>query len=64
MCILKEIRHKGGIIYVITNTLNEKIDAWIEAHREELIADIQAFARIRSVSRADLAEPGAPFGPD
>ena len=38
--------------------------AWIDAHAEEMIADLQAFARIRSVSRADLAAPGAPFGPE
>ena len=29
--------------------------AWIDAHAEEMIADLQAFTRIRSVSRADLA---------
>ena len=29
-----------------------------------MIADLQAFTRIRSVSRADLAAPGAPFGPE
>ena len=38
--------------------------AWIDAHAEEMIADLQAFTRIRSVSRADLAAPGAPFGPE
>ena len=37
--------------------------AWIDAHAEEMIADLQAFTRIRSVSRSDLAAPGAPFGP-
>ena len=41
-----------------------KAEEWIAAHREEYIAELQAIARIPSVSRADLAQPGAPFGPD
>lgn len=41
-----------------------RADAWIAAHREEYIAELQGIARIPSVSRADLAQPGAPFGPD
>ena len=41
-----------------------RADAWITDHREEYIAELQAIARIPSVSRADLAAPGAPFGPD
>ncbi len=44
--------------------LLEKADAWIAAHKEEYITEIQGLARIPSVSRADLAQPGAPFGPD
>ena len=40
------------------------IERWIEEHTEEYIADVQAFCRIPSVSRADLARPNAPFGPD
>lgn len=44
--------------------LLEKADAWIDAHREEYIREIQILSRIPSVSRADLAEPGAPFGPE
>ncbi|MBQ4592370.1 MAG: Sapep family Mn(2+)-dependent dipeptidase [Clostridia bacterium] len=44
--------------------LLEKADAWIAAHKEEFISEIQGLVRIPSVSRADLAEPGAPFGPD
>lgn len=39
-------------------------EEWIAAHRGEYIAELQAIARIPSVSRADLAQPGAPFGPD
>lgn len=41
-----------------------KAEAWIAAHREDYITELQAIARIPSVSRADLAAPGAPFGPD
>ena len=40
----------------------EKIQPWIDSHAEEMIEEIQRFCRIRSVSRADLAEEGAPFG--
>ena len=41
-----------------------KAEKWIAAHREEYITELQSIARIPSVSRADLAQPGAPFGPD
>lgn len=41
-----------------------RAEEWIAAHREEYITELQAIARIPSVSRADLAAPGAPFGPD
>ena len=41
-----------------------RADNWIAAHREEYIAEVQGISRIPSVSRADLAQPGAPFGPD
>lgn len=44
--------------------LRKKFNEWLEANRENIIADIQAFARIRSVSRADLAQGNAPFGPE
>ena len=40
----------------------KQAQAWIDAHAEEMIEEVQRFARIRSVSRADLAEEGAPFG--
>jgi len=46
------------------NELLARADEWIAAHREEYIAELQMIARIPSVSRADLAQPGAPFGPD
>ena len=47
-----------------TQMIRQTARAWLDAHAEEMIADLQAFTRIRSVSRADLAQPGAPFGPE
>ena len=44
--------------------ITERMNAWIDEHAEELIAELQAFARVPSVSRADLAEENAPFGKD
>lgn len=51
--------------------MNEKMtgllrqtEEWIEAHRDEFVSELQGMTRIPSVSRADLAQPGAPFGPD
>ena len=44
--------------------LREAAEGWLEAHAEEMTVELQGFARIRSVSRADLAAPGAPFGPE
>jgi len=41
-----------------------KAGQWIEEHKQEFIEELQGLARIPSVSRADLAQPGAPFGPD
>ena len=41
-----------------------RAEEWIAVHRKEYIAELQGIARIPSVSRADLAQPGAPFGPD
>ena len=46
------------------STFIAKAQEWIAAHKEEIIAELQGFARIRSVSRTDLAQPGAPFGPE
>ena len=45
-------------------TLIKQAEAWIEAHKDEFISEIQGLVRYPSVSRADLAAPGAPFGPD
>lgn len=44
--------------------LLRRTEDWIEAHRAEFITELQALTRVPSVSRADLAEEGAPFGPD
>lgn len=45
----------------ITNVAR-RADQWLEAHREELIREIQAMVRIPSVSCPGEAKPGAPFG--
>ncbi|MDO4739744.1 MAG: Sapep family Mn(2+)-dependent dipeptidase, partial [Eubacteriales bacterium] len=49
---------------LLDEKLYAKICEWVDAHKEEYIADLQSFCRIKSVSREDLAEPGAPFGKD
>ena len=46
------------------NEFRKKITAWAAENTDKMVADIQAFARIRSVSRADLAQENAPFGPE
>lgn len=37
-------------------------EKWLKDHKDEMVADLASFVRIRSVSRSDLASPGAPFG--
>ena len=37
-------------------------EQWLIDHKQEMINDLAEFVSQRSVSRADLAEPGAPFG--
>lgn len=44
--------------------LLKKAQAWASAHRDEYIDELRGLVRFPSVSRADLAAPGAPFGPD
>ena len=44
--------------------LLSKATAWIEAHKEEYISEVQGVSRIPSVSKAEEAQPGAPFGTD
>lgn len=46
------------------HAFRQKSAQWLRDHAEEMVADVQAFSRIRSVSRADLAQEGAPFGPE
>ena len=43
--------------------LDAKIDAYLDAHWEDMVADIDALVRIPSVEEQDKAEAGAPFGP-
>ena len=42
----------------------EALDAYLEAHGEEMIADIAALVAIPSVEDLDAAAPGAPWGPE
>ena len=44
-----------------TNILSDA-RKWLENHKNEMIRDLREFVSIRSVSRADLAGEGAPFG--
>lgn len=41
-----------------------EIEAWLAEHREEMIEELKRWVSIPSVSRADLAAEGAPYGPD
>ena len=41
-----------------------RADAWIAEHKQEFLDELVAMTRIPSVSRADLAQENAPFGPD
>jgi len=40
------------------------LDKWLEEHKEEMIEELGKWVNHPSVSRADLAAPGAPYGPD
>jgi len=40
-----------------------RIDAWLSQHIPALITDLADWIAIPSISRADLAQPGAPYGP-
>ncbi len=48
----------------MNQNIAEKMNLWIDQHTEEMVALLQDFARIPSISRADLAEENAPFGAD
>ena len=38
------------------------VDQWIADHKEEMIEELKLWVSHPSVSRADLAKPGAPYG--
>ena len=40
--------------------MNSKVDLWIEQHSEDMIKDLQKLVSFKSVSHAELAQPGAP----
>ena len=44
--------------------IRTRVSEWLRAHAEEMVEDLQAFARIRSVCREDLGTDGAPYGPE
>ncbi len=44
------------------NEIHSLAREWLNAHKDEMISDLRDFVSIRSVSRADLKEDGAPFG--
>ena len=44
--------------------LGALIEQWVTDHREEMVEELKGWVSHPSVSRADLARPGAPFGPD
>jgi succinyl-diaminopimelate desuccinylase len=42
--------------------VREQLEAWVDAHKDEIIAETQAILRIPSVEEEATAGPGAPFG--
>ena len=44
--------------------LEQQLDQWIMEHKDEMVDELKAWVSHPSVSRADLASPGAPYGPD
>lgn len=42
--------------------MRQQLDAWVDAHREEIVAETQAILQIPSVEDEATAGPGAPFG--
>lgn len=40
------------------------LDRWVEEHKGEMIEELGLWVSQKSVSRADLGQPGAPYGPD
>ena len=43
--------------------MNSQVDLWIEQHSEDMIKDLQKLVSFKSVSHAELAQPGAPSVP-
>ena len=43
--------------------MNKQVDKWIEEHQDEMIADLQALVKYRTVYEEGTEEPGKPFGP-
>ena len=41
----------------------ERVDKWIDEHKQQIVDELCAWIRIRSVSDATEAQPGQPFGP-
>ncbi|MBQ9043790.1 MAG: Sapep family Mn(2+)-dependent dipeptidase [Eggerthellaceae bacterium] len=48
----------------MNDELQREIDAYIEAHWEEVIADINTLVRVDSIEDLDAAADGAPYGPE
>ena len=44
----------------VDSELEKKLDSWIEAHSDELLADLSSLVAIRSVSEKD--KDGYPYG--
>lgn len=44
--------------------INKELDCWIEENRNWMVEELKSWVSHPSVSRADLAAPGAPYGPD
>ncbi len=42
--------------------MREQLEAWVDAHKDEIIAETQAILRIPSVEEEASSGPGAPFG--
>ena len=58
------IHERMSIMQEQIKALLAQADVWLAEHQQEMIDELQGFVRIPSVSRADLAQEGAPFGPE
>ncbi len=47
----------------MNDELQQEIDAYLDAHWDEVVSDIDSLVRIQSVEDLQAAVPGAPFGP-